>query len=87
MISSFHGHNAVVEMLLSHHADVDTCLAVGAKINHEDKRGVLNRVLSIDGTTSLWMAAYSGHLEVVKALIAAGAKVDHEDKVRVSSDS
>jgi hypothetical protein len=94
MISSFCGHKAVVELLLSHHAEIDASLAVEVGLVSScnsclDQTGLKalistsweNKRSFQEGSSPLILAAFNGHVHVVQVLLARGARLDHTDKV------
>jgi hypothetical protein len=81
-------------MLLSHHADIDACIAdeLGLVSSCDillDQTG-LKELMSTSwenteriqgGSSPLVLAAFNGHVHVVQVLLDRGARFDHADKV------
>ncbi|KAG6365430.1 hypothetical protein INS49_007041 [Diaporthe citri] len=65
-LAAYHGHQAVVELLLAKGADVNESIRHASDENETD----------LDGATAVHLAAVGGHLAVVKLLIDADADVN-----------
>lgn len=74
-LASKYGHKDVVEILLDHHADIDTLAQGLCRCNDELRRVAHRTGASFSGTswTPLHLAICRGHLSTMKLLISRGA--------------
>lgn len=97
-LAAQHGHESVIQLLLSYGADIDskglegrTALALAAESGFLSifefllSRGADVDAVDHDHATPLHLASRAGHTEIVRALLDKRADVDHQDRFRHST--
>ncbi|KAL5084943.1 hypothetical protein Trisim1_011297 [Trichoderma cf. simile WF8] len=93
IIASYHGHSALVKLLIEKGADMEaqdddgqTPLSRAAENGHEAtvkvliEKGADVEAMDNDGAVPLWWAAENGHEATVKLLIEKGANIEAKDR-------